>query len=63
MNILEVHESKTKDNITCKNLTENFMLIETNEIKENVKKLYVKKFAKSSISAFKDLKEKYKKQP
>ena len=62
MNILEVHESKTKDNITCKNLTENFMLIETNEIKENVKKLYVKKFAKSSISTFKDLKEKYKKQ-
>ncbi len=38
------------------------MLIETNEIKENVKKLYVKKFAKSSISTFKDLKEKYKKQ-
>ncbi len=63
MNILEVHESVTKDNITCKTLTENFMLIETNEIKEDVKRLYVKKFSKSSMNIFKDLKEKHKKQP
>ncbi len=63
MNVLEVHENKKKNNLSCRSLTENFMLIETNEIKENVKKLYVKKFAKSSLNTFKDLAEKYKDEP
>ena len=63
MNILEVSENKKKKNTSCKNLTENFMLIETDEIKDNVKKLYVKRFTKSSIRILKDLKEKHKEQP
>lgn len=63
MNILEVHESKTKNNVTCRNLTENFMLIETNEIKDNIEKLHIKKFKQPSINSLEELKEKYKKQP
>lgn len=59
MNILEVSEGKTKDNVICRNLTENFMLIETTEIKENIKKLYFKKLTKPT-NDFEKLKEKYK---
>lgn len=59
MNILEVSEGKTKDNVICRNLTENFMLIETTEVKDNIEKLYFKKLTKST-NTFEKLKEVYK---
>lgn len=62
MNIIEVKESISKDNVTCTNLTENFMLIETNEIKRDAKKLYIKKSNKSSLGILKELQEKHKQQ-
>ncbi len=60
MNILEVNEGKTKENIICNTLTENFMLIETNENKNNIQQINFKRLNKST-STFEELKVTHKK--
>lgn len=61
MNIIEESEGKNKENAICRKITDNFMLIETNEIKENVKKLHFTKIDNYSNN-FEQLKEKYNNQ-
>ncbi len=63
MNILEVSEGKNKKNVVCRKLTDDFVLIETNEIKDNIKKLNLKIITKPASNTVEQLKEKYKDQP
>ncbi len=63
MNILEVSEGKNKKNVVCRKLTDDFVLIETNEIKDNIKKLNFKIITKPVSNSVEQLKEKYKDQP
>ena len=63
MNKLEISEGKSKENVICRKLTNDFVLIETNEIKDNIKKLNFKIITKPASNTIEQLKEKYKDQP